>query len=181
MHVLPLQQRHVRITGQSAQQVISLHCYQQVIITPAAVMLLALMITAPPPGPEPGLTRDPTSGWIKHAGFSIQLVDTAGWKRATAAAPTQGPTATGKQQQQQQQRVNAVTSSSSAVDNSSSSSSTSRLLADASLAQAKRALSAVHVVVLLLDAPRLITLQLVRLLVVVELGVVLLSCWCCRP
>jgi hypothetical protein len=37
------------------------------------------------------------------------------------------------------------------------------VLADASLAQAKRALSAVHVAVLLLDAPRLLTVGQVRL------------------
>jgi hypothetical protein len=39
---------------------------------------------------------------------------------------------------------------------------TTKVLADASLAQAKRALSAVHVAVLLLDAPRLLTVGQVR-------------------
>jgi hypothetical protein len=37
-----------------------------------------------------------------------------------------------------------------------------KVLADASLLQAKRALSAVHVAVLLLDAPRLLTIGQVR-------------------
>jgi predicted GTPase len=27
------------------------------------------------------LTRDPTSGWLQHGGLTMQLVDTAGWKR----------------------------------------------------------------------------------------------------
>jgi hypothetical protein len=109
----------------------------------------------------------------------VQLVDTAGWKKATAMQPTQGPTVASR--------------SSSSNSSSSSSSSSSQLgrqppsggatgsadasaaaaaaadgrllgkqLADASLAQARRALSACHVAVLLLDAPRLMVTEQVR-------------------
>ena len=141
-------------------------------------------------GPEPGLTRDPTYGWIKHGSLNLQLVDTAGWKKATALQPTQSPTAPispskaggsssrgtlssssrspGKggavpaaagavvgeaseeeleQQQQQQQQRDAVDVM------------LGKQLADASLAQARRALGACHVAVLLLDAARLLTIE----------------------
>ncbi|KAF6253477.1 hypothetical protein COO60DRAFT_1643110 [Scenedesmus sp. NREL 46B-D3] len=107
-------------------------------------------------GPEPGLTRDPTSGWLQHGGLTLQLVDTAGWKRLNAAAPTQSPTA-----------IRGDTSAPAAAgsrDGDAAPAARRGVLADAALAQAKRALSAVHVAVLLLDAPRLLTIgQVCRL------------------
>lgn len=129
-------------------------------------------------GPEPGLTRDPTYGWIKHGGLDLQLVDTAGWKKASAVAPTQAPTATANTNtsttsSSSSKKVTAGsgprTSSSSVSGQASASAAVEadgkllgKQLADASLAQARRALSACHVVVLLLDAPRLLTIQQVR-------------------
>lgn len=117
-------------------------------------------------GPEPGLTRDPTSGWLQHAGLTLQLVDTAGWKRPNAAAPTQSPTAA----LQKVSPASAAGSRDSSRDSDLDSGRvrgkagatggvpTPKVLADASLLQARRALSAVHVAVLLLDAPRLLTI-----------------------
>uniref|UniRef100_A0A383WHR0 GTPase Der n=1 Tax=Tetradesmus obliquus TaxID=3088 RepID=A0A383WHR0_TETOB len=117
-------------------------------------------------GPEPGLTRDPTSGWLQHAGLTLQLVDTAGWKRPNAAAPTQSPTAA----LQKVSPASAAGSRDSSRDSDVDSGRvrgkagatwgvpTPKVLADASLLQARRALSAVHVAVLLLDAPRLLTI-----------------------
>lgn len=115
---------------------------------------MSCCLPVPCSGPEPGLTRDPTSGWLEHAGMQLQLIDTAGWKRAAALAPTQSPTTTAAPQK-------GTSSTAHSADNSSSSkadSMTTKVLADASLAQAKRALSAVHVAVLLLDARRLLTI-----------------------
>jgi hypothetical protein len=116
-------------------------------------------------GPEPGLTRDPTSGWLQHGGLTLQLVDTAGWKRPHAAAPTQAPTATPhntKTAAAGSRDSDAMSSSSAARGGVKGGAATTKVLADASLAQAKRALSAVHVAVLLLDAPRLLTIGQVR-------------------
>jgi hypothetical protein len=157
-----------------------------------------LLCCVSPVGPEPGLTRDPTYGWIKHGSLNLQLVDTAGWKKATALQPTQSPTAspnlikaagsgstrgtlssgsTGKgvaataaagavvgegseeelQQQLQQQQQDAVDVM------------LGKQMADASLAQARRALGACHVAVLLLDAARLLTIEQVGHLPIVNL------------
>lgn len=125
-------------------------------------------------GPEPGLTRDPTYGWIKHAGLDLQLVDTAGWKKASALTPTQAPTAPANTNSSSNSRSSSKVAAGSSPGTTrsvvSGQASTSaageadgkllgKQLADASLAQARRALSACHVVVLLLDAPRLLTIQ----------------------
>ncbi|WIA32751.1 hypothetical protein OEZ86_005936 [Tetradesmus obliquus] len=114
-------------------------------------------------GPEPGLTRDPTSGWLQHAGLTLQLVDTAGWKRPNAAAPTQSPTAA-PQKGPPAAASSQDSSRDSDLDGGKAKAGakggvpTPKVLADASLLQARRALSAVHVAVLLLDAPRLLTI-----------------------
>ncbi|KAF8067139.1 der [Scenedesmus sp. PABB004] len=102
-------------------------------------------------GPEPGLTRDPTTGWLRHGRLDVQLVDTAGWKRAGAAHPTQGPTAPPPAQAQAQ-----APQGGRGGDGNGGERPLAKQLADASLAQARRALGAAHVAVLLLDAPRLL-------------------------
>lgn len=133
-------------------------------------------------GPEPGLTRDPTYGWIKHGPLDIQLVDTAGWKKASALLPTQAPTAAGtatggtstsssSSRGGIQQAATAVAASQADSAAAAAGGGDSRLvgkqLADASLVQARRALGACHVVVLMLDAPRLLTIEQVRVFGVV--------------
>lgn len=123
-------------------------------------------------GPEPGLTRDPTYGWIRHHDLDMQLVDTAGWKKATAMLPTQAPTvlprSSGSSQQADQQLPAPGGSADAAAAAAAAAAADGRLLgkqlADASLAQARRALSACHVAVLLLDAPRLMVTEQVRVL-----------------
>lgn len=109
-------------------------------------------------GPEPGLTRDPTSGWLRHDGRDLQLVDTAGWKKATAAAPTQAPSTPAG-------GAGAAAKAAAAAQASARSPDSRELvkqLADASLVAARRALGACHVAVLLLDAPRLLEIERVR-------------------
>lgn len=138
---------------------IALHC----------IPLLCRPAAAAAAGPEPGLTRDPTSGWLQHAGLTLQLVDTAGWKRPNAAAPTQSPTAAPLKGSPAAAAAGSRDSSRDSDLNSGSMKAgakggvpTPKVLADASLLQARRALSAVHVAVLLLDAPRLLTIGQVR-------------------
>lgn len=147
----------------------------QVIAHGSTALYCPALCCAVPSGPEPGLTRDPTYGWIKHAGLDVQLVDTAGWKRATAMQPTQSPTASpdsstkGRPSGAAAGRT-AVAAAAKAVEGEQAQEAAAaaadadrrllgKQLADASLVQARRALNACHVAVLLLDAPRLLTIQ----------------------
>jgi hypothetical protein len=94
----------------------------------------------------------------------MQLVDTAGWKRPGAVLPTRAPSAPAGHQQQRRQHPadTAASSSSSSSGSSSSGTGLSKQLADASLAQAKRALGSVHVVVLMMDGTRTLETNQVR-------------------
>lgn len=98
-------------------------------------------------GPEPGLTRDTARGWLLHRDTQLQLLDTAGWKARSALLPPRSPDAS------------AAAAAPYVLAGPGAEADADRRLAAAALQRSRIALASSHIAVLLLDAPRALTID----------------------